>query len=270
MPLEYGKELADLLATYLTRYTDGDLHAYLAARSRLPGPRANLELAAAFAKAVQDQDREWKALWALCARWTSIPPEEAPTNDAREFPVFCAIRGIGALGAQSSTRAREALAHVRPFARDPRWRVREAVAMAVQDVVEREPGAGLRALEDWIDSEGWLEMRAVAAGLAEPRLLEDAKIARAALDMHQRILRQVRSAEDRGSEEFRTLRQCLADSISVVVAARPDAGFRWMKKLADSKDPDVVWVVKENLKKGRLVSRFPGWVQRLQAMMRRA
>ncbi len=268
MTTDHAAEIRERLAVYLTRFADEDLRTYLCANSRLPGPRANLELASAFATAVRDQRKEWKAMWALCARWTAIPPEAAPTNDPREFAVFCGVRGIGALGADGSARAREALAHLRPLARDSRWRVREAVAMAIQDVAEGEPGVTLRALDEWIGGDAWLEMRAVAAGVAEPRVLKEARVALAALELHEAIVKRFQAAKDRDSADFRTLRQCLAYSMSVVVAARPEEGFRWMMKLAGTKDPDVLWIVKENLKKGRLASRNPGWVERIQATIR--
>ena len=268
--VEHGEELARRLETFVNTWADDGLRTYLTANSRLPGPRANLELAAAFAEAVRAREKDWRALWTLCTRWTSIPPEEAPVNDPREFVVFCGARGIGALGTPSASRARESLVHLRGVARDPRWRVREAVAVGIQDLVEHQPGTALRALEDWISPGAWLEMRAVAAGVAEPRLLGDRKVAKAALAMHQDILKRVRAAKDRESDGFRTLRQGLAYSVSVVVAARPEEGFRWMMKLAETKDPATLWLLKENLKKGRLVSRFPGWVERIQATMRRA
>ncbi|HEV8595744.1 MAG TPA: hypothetical protein VGR51_09470 [Thermoplasmata archaeon] len=269
MTQEYRKEIDERLATFLTRFTDADLQSYLATRSRLPGPRANLELAAAFAASVGDQKKEWKAMWALASRLTAIPPEEAPTNDPREFVVFCGTRAIGALGVPSAARAREALVHLRTLARDPRWRVREGVAIAIQDIAEGQPAAAVRELEDWMAPGAWLEMRAVAAGLAEPRILKDAKIARAALETHERILKRLAAAKERESAGFRSLRQCLSYSLSVVVVAAPEGGFRLLTRFASSSDPDVVWIIKENLKKGRLAGAFAGRVERLQATMRR-
>jgi len=266
---EYAQEFTDRLELFLNRWVDEDLRAYVAANSRLPGPRGNLELAEAFAEAVAAQEKEWKAMWTLCSRWTAISPEEAPTNDPREFVAFCGARGIGALGAPSPARAREALVHLRTLARDPRWRVREGVAMAIQDLVAGQPAAALRTLEDWVAPGAWLEMRAVAAGLAEPRVLKEGKVARAAVDMHAEIVRRFRAAEDRGSDAVRTLRQCLAYSVSVVVAAAPEEGFRWMTRLAATKDPDVTWILKENLKKSRLADAFPGRVERIQTLLRR-
>ena len=262
-------ELADAFSTFLWNGSEADLRAFLAANSRLPGPRANLELASAFAAAVRDVGAEWRAVWTLCAGWTDTPPEDAPTNDPREFLVFCGARGIGALGAASPARAREALVLLRRLSRDPRWRVREAVAMAIQDLVAGQSRPVLRDLEDWVARGAWLEMRAVAAGLAEPRILRERSVAKAALRAHERILHWVRRSDDRSEEAFRVLRQCLGYSASVVVAAAPEDGFRWLAKLAATRDADVQWIVRENLRKGRLVGPFPGPVERVQAILRR-
>jgi hypothetical protein len=57
--------------------------------------------------------------------------------------------------------------------------------------------------------------------------------------------------------------------VSVVVAAAPEEGFRWMTRLAATKDPDVIWILKENLKKSRLADAFPGRVERIQTLLRR-
>lgn len=270
MRREDVEEITRQLGLFATRFTDDEFRAYVAANSRLPGPRANLEFADAFARAVRGQEAQWRTMWTLCTRWTATPPKDAPTDDPREFVVFCGARGLGALGMASPARATEALVHLRTLARDPRWRVREAVAMAIQDLAADQTKAVLGALRHWVAPGAWLEMRAVAAGLAEPRVLEAPKAPRTALEMHEDIVRYLRKAEDRSTAEFRTLRQCLAYSVSVVVAAAPEEGFRWMMRLAESEDPDVQWIVRENLKKGRLANRHPEWVKRIQATMRRA
>ena len=268
MTPQYERDLADRLADFLVRWVDADLRSYLAEHSRLPGPRANLELAEAFARAVTLLPKEEKAMWTLCLRWVGLPPDDAPTDDPREFVVFCGVRAMGALGAASPGRAREALVHLRALARDSRWRVRKAVAMAIQDLAVAEPAATVRTLERWVAPGAWLEMRAVAAGLAEPRVLKERKVAVAAIRIHEDILRRFRSTEDRESAAFRSLRKCLAYSVSVVVAAAPEEGFRWITRLAATKDDDVVWILRENLKKSRLVAVFPARVQQLQAVLR--
>jgi len=263
------EDIRTRLAAFLHTGSDTELRTFLAANSRLPGPRGNLELADAFAATVRDTGTLWKPVWGLCAGWAEAPPGEAPANDPREFVAFCGTRGIGALGEASPARAGEALVLLRRIARDPRWRVREAVAMAIQDLVASQSKATLRDLEEWVARDAFLEMRAVAAGLAEPRILKERAVAKAALKAHERILRWVRKAGERSSDTFRILRQGLGYSASVVVAAMPEDGFRWLAELAATRDADVQWIVRENLKKGRLVGPFPGQVERVQAILRR-
>jgi hypothetical protein len=59
-------------------------------------------------------------------------------------------------------------------------------------------------------------------------------------------------ATDRREEPFRVLRQALGYCWSVAVAALPDEGMRRLERWVGSEDPDVRWIVRENLKKRRL------------------
>jgi hypothetical protein len=76
------------------------LEAYLVANSRLPGPRANLSLAQAFADEVGLLGID-DARWQLLHEWTTIGAAEAPTGDPREFLPFCALQAFGALYASA-------------------------------------------------------------------------------------------------------------------------------------------------------------------------
>ncbi len=54
----------------------------------------------------------------------------------------------------------------------------------------------------------------------------------------------------------------LAYCWSVAVAAFPEEGKPLMEKWFDSEDKDIRWMVKENLKKNRLVKMDADWVMR--------
>jgi hypothetical protein len=56
------------------------------------------------------------------------------------------------------------------------------------------------------------------------------------------------------------LRKPLGYTPSVVVQSVPEEGFEFLAQLADSQDSDVLWIVRENLKKNRLVKNFPDQV----------
>ncbi|KUG19630.1 hypothetical protein ASZ90_010641 [hydrocarbon metagenome] len=110
-------------------------------------------------------------------------------------------------------------------------------------------------------------MRGAAAGLAEPALLADAKTAQSALKLHRKILVRVLTAGERTTDEFRTLRQALGYTLSVVISALPGDGFTYLRQLAVLDDPDIRWIVRENLKKNRLAKKYPGEVEAVRTVL---
>jgi len=110
-----------------------------------------------------------------------------------------------------------------------------------------------------------LEMRATAAAVADPPLLQDEGIALRGLALQQSILDQVMRTpvEARKSEPFKILRKGLGFTISVVVCAVPEAGFSLLQSMVDVDDRDVVWILRQNLKKKRLSRLAPAEVEAL-------
>jgi hypothetical protein len=183
--------------------------------------------------------------------------DQAPVNAPEELIPFCGALGLGAIGALSPSLFHPALAALRRLAHDPRWRMREAVCCGLQRLLALQTQATLNTLAGWVAPGEWLEMRAAAAAVAEPALLEDERTAVSALQLHRDIMDHVVAAEDRRAETFRVLRKGLGYTLSVVVCARPHEGFAFMARLVDSGDPDVLWIVKQNLRKNRLLKNFP-------------
>jgi hypothetical protein len=212
---------------------------YLLAESRLPGPRSNLELLEA---AVQEGD---KPFFERCLVYS---PEEYNTDDPHAFVVCCGVTGLGKLIGQGDLTL---LPTLRRFASDPRWRVREAVAMALQHWGDADLPGMLAELETWAPGNR-LEQRAAVAGICEPRLLKDPAILRRALAVLDRITATLVAAPDRKSDGFEALRKALGYGWSVLVAAGPAIGQPIMQRWLDCADPDVAWVMRENLKKNRI------------------
>ena len=213
-----------------------DQIAFLRRGSNLPGPRANLELVQAAADA--GDERAFHA-WIKAAKGTD------PTD---EFLVLCAVVGLGRLAAQGETRL---LDELRQRATDARWRVREGVAMGLQRMGERDMRALFAVAEDWAEDRPYVQRAAVAA-VCEPRLLRAPAAGRRAVELVDRVTMSLVSRADRRSEEVRTLRQALGYCWSVAIAANPERGRRAFAPWMRSTDPDVAWVVRENLKKARL------------------
>jgi hypothetical protein len=263
----YKEHLTDLTNEFLKTGNAENLAKYLTSNSNLPGPRGNLELAEVFADVVEENARgESEKLWNLCMKFTQLSPIEAPVNSPREFLVFCGARGVGVFGS-STAFFQKALSRLKELASDHRWRTREAVAMAIQSMIEKQPQKTLKELESWVEKDNWLVMRAVAAGVAEPALLKDKQTAKSAFELHKKIFAKVVANIER-KPEIKTLKQGLGYSLSVVVCAFPSEGFEYMRQLVDTQDAGILWIVKENLKKNRLVKNFPEEVASIKKILK--
>ena len=262
----------DLIGLFDEFVETGDaerLTGYIVSNSNLPGRRANLELAAAFAEVVEDYfEKEDEKLWELCLTMTAISADEAPVNDPQEFIPFGGSVGIGSIGSASPDFFGESLTTLRALASDPRWRMREAVCFGLQRLLAQRSRDTLKELEGWVADGDLLEMRAAAATVAEPAILKDEGIALSALQLHRNIIDQVLEVKQRKSEGFGILRKTLGYTLSVVVSAVPKEGFEFMAQLVDLQDSDVLWIVKQNLKKNRLVKSFPEEAESVKALLK--
>jgi hypothetical protein len=232
-----------------------DWEPFLLQESGLPGPRGNLELA----RAVAEEGDE-----ALFHRYRALDVGQAPTNDPREFLAFCGVLGLGRLlaeRAEEGSPRQDLLAALRHHASDPRWRLREAVAQGLQ-WWGRVDMAGLLAEVDTWAQGGRLEQRAAAAAVCEPSLLLEAEYARPVFDLLDAITATIPDASDRRSDEFRALRQALGYCWSVAAVALPEEGLARMEAWFRSPDPDVQWILRQNLKKKRLARLDAAWVTR--------
>ncbi|MHB1417524.1 MAG: hypothetical protein ACYC1C_19935 [Chloroflexota bacterium] len=261
--------LWELLSTQLA--TPGlPFDDYLVAHSHLPGPAANLSLLYAAAEVLQGSLREGRAeVWDLLGCWSRLSLAEAPVNDPREFLPALAALAHGTIGAAIEGYWDPALVRLQGQARDSRWRTREMVghgllAMALQDG----PRMG-RELGIWVEQGDLLEMRAVAAAVADPRFVADRGNAEIALALHEGIMARLRELPPaaRRTEEFRALRKGLGYTLSVVAVGIPGPTFALLGEWCRLADRDVRWIVKENLKKDRLRRASPEETARLRGLV---
>jgi hypothetical protein len=225
---EYRAELRTLAAAQWA--------AYLREHSGLPGPRGNIELAQAVA---DEGDR------ACFDRFIA-------TDD--EYLVFCGVVGLGRLLAEGA--GADVERRLRGHATDARWRVREAVAMALQRLGDADLPRLLDIVADWSADGNALVQRAAVAGICEPRLLKSADAVESAINSCARATHALaaRGADERRDAGVRALRQALGYCWSVAVAADPAYGLPRFRALADSADHDVAWIVRENGRKARLAN----------------
>src|SRR5712692_7992785 len=219
----------------LGRLSDWD--GYLKAHSGLPGPRANLELVE-----VVGDEAEPALLWRL-------------SESSDEFLALCGRAGLGRLAGTD----KKVLPKLRDRASDPRWRVREGVAIALQRVGRSSMPRLVKDMERWTAGGPYVQ-RAAAAALCEPTLLKDPAQVERVLAILDAITRSLAASGERRTEGFRVRRQALGYCWSVAAAANPKAGKPFMEKWLRSQDPDVVWVMKSNLSKARMAALGADWV----------
>jgi hypothetical protein len=209
-----------------------DWSPYLREHSGLPGPRGNLELV----QAVADEGD--------AARFDAL----IATDD--EYFVVCGVVGLGRLLAEGAP----VVPRLRVHATDSRWRVREAVAMALQRLGDADLPRLVDLVSDWATDPDPLVQRAAVASICEPRLLKVPAVAARAVDICRQVTDTLtaRPSASRRQPEVRTLRQALGYCWSVAVAANPEVGLPAFRALDSHPDPDVAWLVRENAKKSRL------------------
>ncbi len=229
-----------------------DWESFLLAESRLPGPRSNLELAQAAAD--EGDVAQFRA-------WLAVGPDEAPTNTPGEFLPACGVLGFGRLLASGD---RLALGEIRRAANDPRWRVREAAAMALQRWGAADMPALLAEAERWAAGTR-LEQRAAAAALCEPALLGDTATAERVLAVLDGITATVPGAADRRNDGFMALCKGLSYCWSVAAVAAPGRGLPLIEKWLAHPDHDVRRIMRDNLGKARLARLDATWVERRRA-----
>jgi len=240
-PSKYRESLKEL----------NDWVPYLLKNSGLPGPRGNLELAQVVAEEGNKAQFE---------KFLSFPAQE---NTPEVFLVFCGVVGFGKLIANGNVHL---FPRLREYASDPRWRIREGAAMALQYVGDRDMKLLIKEMQVW--SKGnWYEKRAAAAALAEPRLLKDPKIISEVLKIFDQITAEMELAGHPKDDAFKVLRQGLGYCWSVAVASLPKEGKTAMEKWIASQNTNIRWVMKENLKKNRLIKMDAAWVKTCQAKL---
>lgn len=213
---------------------ENELRDYLGAHSGLPGPRGNLELADAF------------------AAQASAELITAFSADPDEYLAFCGTEGLGMLVLDPDRRG-FAVDALLASASDPRWRVREAVARALQIVGDADAGLLRSTIEAWSQSGDPFVLRAAVAAICEPRLLSSPEAQALAVRACERATTWVLRGDRAGPPDgWKSLRQALGYCWSVAIAANPPLGIRPFNVVAVDPSRDAQWIVRTNLTKARM------------------
>lgn len=255
---KFKQELITIVNECLEKGNYDQLSMFLVSNSNLPGRRANIELANAFGDVIEDCfSNDLEPIWDYCRSLMSITNEEAPTNNPREFLPFCGANGIGAIGSIDDKYFQDVIICLKEKTQDSRWRMHEGIRMGIQRILLKGNIKIWEELSDWIGVGNWLQMRAVAASVADPSILRmNPKNAIDALDLHEKIFDVIKITKDRESEEFKRMKKGLGYTLSVITCEIPNEGFHLMKELIKTQDLDLHWIIKQNLSKKRLTQSY--------------
>lgn len=263
-----SKRGEDMLKSLGQAQNETELEEWLVSSSHLPGPRANLGLAERFANELEaiQLDDEW---WNRLLQWMKLSVEDAGDNEPRIFLPFCAIQALGACYAASdASRKEEIFTQIRGAMNDPRWRMREGAAMALQRIGEKDFNTLRSYIAKHLGQANMLERRAFIAALAHPPLLtEDDRIV-FALNISDRIMEDIHADRVSGTkEDFRVLSKGLEYAISVFAERLPQEGFALLAKFAATEDKRLHKIMKSNLGKARIAKKYPEEMSRIARMM---
>src|SRR5215469_5878906 len=180
----------DTMPSLVERALKGDrrpLAYYLREQSRLPGSRANLELASdvsnLLAAIVSEQPDEVRAL----LQYLVAEAKTVASNTPGEFIVLCGVVAFGACATVRSAWRGEIFALLGEFASSRARRVSEGVAIAVQRLLPVVPGEPIEYLMELATKGNCFQQRASIAAIAEPPLLHTPVMIDAALAIQQLV-----------------------------------------------------------------------------------
>lgn len=214
--------------------------------SKLPGPRANLELLYTFTTSASEKEIV-----------DCLNIQQVSLNTPEEFALTCGV-------AASIYHSAATLGRVDPdyikYANHESWRVREGICIGFQK--SKNLLTSMQMLEDLqILSRGTaLEMRTYIATLSEPCLLMDYIDPNWLLNELYRITSEQFQNKDKIDDELKVLRKALGYCWSVPLCGDGADKTHFEKLLELRNNKHIQWIIKENLKKKRLEKLDNDWV----------
>lgn len=232
--------------------SNSDQELYLRENSCLPGPRSNLELLYAFIEVSEI---------AFTKHLLQKPFSILPENNPEEFVQCCAVASLGKHILNGND---EFIFRLKEFACDSRWRIRESAAMALQHIGKYNTENLIAVTAGWEKGSHYLQ-RALAAGLCEPQILKSTELKEYALNSLETITKALPVNNNPSSVEYKALIKGLSYCWSVAIVAYPEKGKPLFEELTNLNNKDVKKIIKENLKKNRLIKSHPMWVEQMLA-----
>jgi hypothetical protein len=243
-----------------TQGNDLPLFNLLTRGSRLPGVRANLALALAFA---EECAARGGVADALILRMATLHADAAPGATELEFLPVCGVMALGARGAKDAAVQTLALATLHDCAEDLRWRVRDAVPDALARIGEAGGDAVVAAVAPWMN--GFFQASAVLRAAGQPRWLSRVTQADGMLARLDEAFSLARDA-DRATERYpgyKALVEALSSAAAPIAARFGPRTFDLLVLWAKVKEPMLRTAIEANLT-SRLTRRFGEDVARVR------
>jgi hypothetical protein len=240
------------------------LFGILTRGSKLPGTVANDALAGAFADLVGARGAKAEA---FAIALTSLHADEAPGGTQLEFLPMCGALALGALATKTKDlRARKRLvAALHEAAEDLRFRVRDAVPVALEKIGATQPEWLMGELSGWMD--GFFHGAAVLRAIVRPGFLHvlmdaDAPVAR--LDEAWGLVKDASRSTSR-YPGFKALIDELVKAPTLLALRFGAPVFDVLEARARTiTDPALREVLERSLRGDKLASRFSDDVKRVR------
>ena len=257
----------DAITRALDKAIAGDprpLYSELARVSGLPGPRANMGVLEAFADECAARGERADALLISLAK---LDADHAPGATPLEFLPMCGVAAIGARAADDPKARDQLLAILHECADDLRFRVREAVPIALARVGATAGDALVPALEEWTN--GFFHAAAVLRALADPAFVTklgklEPVVAR--LDEAFALAESAPRSTQR-YPGYKALLDALAIAPAVLAGRFGVPIFDQLVRWSSVKEPALRDAIEKNLGGSRLVGRHAPEIARVRAAL---
>ncbi|HEY1958157.1 MAG TPA: hypothetical protein VGH28_21200 [Polyangiaceae bacterium] len=231
----------------------GDLYALLSRGSGLPGVRANLPLARAFAQACASDARGPS----LARAMAQTSADQAPGGSPLEMIPLCGVLAAGACAARQPKSRDTMLGLIHDACDDLRFRVRAAVPEALADVGAREGAALLDHVQSF--AEGYFHASALLDALVSQSwlpTLDDAAPVVALLERAFALADDAPRAAERWPG-YKSLVDSLEKTIAPLALRFGEPVLLAAEGFARTRDPHLREMVVRALADKKLRSRFP-------------
>ena len=236
----------------------GDLYAILARGSGLPGERANLPLARAFAQACASDARGPS----LARAMAQTSADQAPGGSPLEMIPLCGVLAAGACAARQPKSRETMLGIIHDACDDLRFRVREAVPEALAEVGAREGTALLDHVQSF--AEGYFHAAALLDALVSQAwlpTLDDAAPVVALLERAFALADEAPRAAERWPG-YKALLLSLEKTMAPLALRFGEPVLLAAEGFARTRDPHLRDMVVRALSDKKLRARFPSELAR--------